>query len=789
MILFKILSPVNKISGWAFIFLLFTEVLSAQSFDLSGIVSENDSRGVPFASVVIDELNRGTACDSLGFFQFSDVPIGSYHLHVDAIGYIHTEIEIEIRSDTIIRIPMRKNRLYIDEVVVQDEFNQRIDRSGTQTVDRLGGDLLSLSIGNNLAQSLESISGVRSMNTGAGIGKPVIRGFTGTRIVVNHNGLAQEGQQWGMEHGLEIDPFSSEQIEIIKGAQAIAYGSDAMGGVVNILPSPIPTKNTINGRIQSIYKSNNHHVGAAVNLDVRDEKRFYRIRLSSQRYQDYRVPAEEFIYNTTILRLPEGRMSNTAGEESNIFLSMGRIWDSGNLEFSYSRYALNAGIFAGAMGIPRQFQLTPDGSWWDIDLPVQLVKHQKASMRWNQRWKKVRMVANAGVQYNEREERTRPDFHGIVADSLTTLGNGLDLLTASANTKFYWHIEPVHFISGASFQTQKNIRDGFEFIIPEFQHTEAGLFHVVQYKRDKWTYEGGLRWDFGYYDIVGYDREVLKFENNEIVFDSLDTRVRSFQRTFSNFSGSVGLNFEPSENWTFKTNLSRSFRVPNIAEIAANGVHHGTFRHEQGDSTLSSERGWMLEVTGIRTWERFTLRLNPYLNYFDNYIFLRPSARFSYLPDGGQLYVYTEANVLHTGAELNAYWDIDETWSTELIGAYLYTYNFQSNLALPFTPPGDFTFAVNYAKPIKSNFLRIRIENRWVMAQNRTDRNERSTPETFLQNAVFSYQIPFVKSQLLIGMRLSNAWNTPFYDHLSRYRLLNLPEQGRNFIAQIKFTF
>lgn len=773
----------------AVLLILLSTCLQAQSFSVRGQVVENNGKPISFASIVIDELSVGMAADSMGNFLFQNIPAGEYHIHADAMGYAHGEVELQVVSDTSIVISLKKNRLFIDEVVVQDEFNQRIDRSGTQTVDRLGGEELTLAIGNNLAQSLESISGVRSMNTGAGIGKPVIRGFTGTRIVVNHNGLAQEGQQWGMEHGLEIDPFSSERIEIIKGAQAIAYGSDAMGGVVNIMPSPIPNAQTINGRIQSLYKSNNHHIGGSVNLDARLEKSYFRIRLSRQRYQDYRVPAEDFIYNSFRLELPEGRMSNTAGEESNISLSAGRIWKRGNLEITYSRYALTAGIFAGAMGIPRQYQLTPDGSWWDIDLPFQDVIHQKMALRWNQRWDNVRMVANAGVQYNEREERTRPDFHGIVADSSTTLGNGLDLLTASANTKFYWNVEPFHFISGASIQTQKNIRDGFEFIIPEFNHSEMGLFHVVQYKKGKTTYEAGLRWDLGHYNVVGYDREVLKLENNEIVLDSLDTRVRSFERTFSNFSGSVGLNFVPTEDWTLKANLSRSFRVPNIAEIAANGVHHGTFRHEQGDSTLSSERGWMVEVTGIRSWERITLRVNPYLNYFDNYIFLRPSAQFSYLPDGGQLYIYTEANVLHTGAELNAYWDIDEYWSAELMGAYLYTYNFQSNLALPFTPPGDFTLALNYNQPFQKQSLRIRLENRWVAAQNRTDRNERATPSAFLQNVILSYRIPLAGSDLLFGLRISNAWDTPFFDHLSRYRLLNLPEQGRNIILQIKYSF
>ena len=769
--------------------LLTSHVAISQTFKIAGRVVQADHKGVPFASVVIDELNKGTACDSVGNFQFQEVPIGSYHLHVDAIGFGHTEIEISLVSDTLIQIEMRRNRLFIDEVVVQDEFNQRIDRSGTQTVDRLSGEELTLSIGNNLAQSLESISGVRSMNTGAGIGKPVIRGFTGTRIVVNHNGLPQEGQQWGMEHGLEIDPFSSERIEIIKGAQAIAYGSDAMGGVVNILPSPIPDAQTLNGRIQSLYKSNNNHLGASVNLDVRERDTYYRLRLSAQRYQDYRVPAETFIYNSFRLDLPQGRMSNTAGQENNISLSIGRIWETGNLEFTFSRYALKTGIFAGAMGIPRQYQLDPDGSWWDIDLPFQDVKHQKGALRWNQRWENVRLVVNGGLQYNEREERTRPDFHGIVTDSSTTLGNGLDLLTASANAKFYWHVDPLHFISGADVQWQKNWRDGFEFIIPEFNHTEVGFFHVVQYKKGKTTFEGGVRWDLGYYDVVGYDREVFKLENNEIVLDSLDTRVQSFQRTFSNFSGSLGLNYEPTEKWTFKANLSRSFRVPNIAEIAANGVHHGTFRHEQGDATLESERGWMMEFTGIHTWERISLRINPYLNYFDNYIFLRPSAEFSYLPDGGQLYVYTQANVIHSGAELNGYWDWNENWSMELMGSYLFTYNFQSTLALPFTPPGEVTVALNYHRNIGKNGLQVRLENRWVAAQNRTDRNERNTPSTFLQNLIFSYRIPMQKSDLLIGLRLSNAWNSAFFDHLSRYRLLNLPEQGRNTIVQIKYSF
>jgi iron complex outermembrane receptor protein len=240
----------------------------------------------------------------------------------------------------------------------------------------------------------------------------------------------------------------------------------------------------------------------------------------------------------------------------------------------------------------------------------------------------------------------------------------------------------------------------------------------------------------------------------------------------------------PSDKWNIKANASKSFRTPNAAELSINGIHHGTFRHEMGDPNLRAEQGYQLDVVMVRHEKESQWKFSPYINYFDGYIYLRPMAQFSTLPGGGQLYRYSQHDALFTGAEMAYEFHPLPPLHTEVAVEYVHSYNLNTGLALPFTPPLQFKSKINYEwenawQPSLGVFVRNAFQ------QNQTDRNEKKTPG-FTTVDLFG-QVRWKYLECVV--QLNNIFDVKYFNHLSVYRQLNLPEPGRNISVALKFPF
>lgn len=186
----------------------------------------------------------------------------------------------------------------LEEVQIDGDFETQNNKQISLSVQTVDKQFLEKYNGNSLMVSLERIPGITSINLGSNISKPVIRGLAFNRVIVNHGGIKQEGQQWGADHGLEIDQYDVEKVEIVKGASSLQYGSDGMGGIINLLPHSIPRDSSFNAKITSVYKSNNDLYGINGLLTGNMNGKYIRIGFSHQQFADYRVPATEFTYNT-----------------------------------------------------------------------------------------------------------------------------------------------------------------------------------------------------------------------------------------------------------------------------------------------------------------------------------------------------------------------------------------------------------------------------------------------------------------------------------------------------------
>jgi iron complex outermembrane recepter protein len=668
-----------------------------------------------------------------------------------------------------------------EEVTVEAKRQSQEQFSRTLSSIQIGKEFILQQQGNTLMNSLEVLPGISAIHTGVGISKPVIRGMSFNRVIVSQFGLKQEGQQWGADHGLEIDQHNVENIEIVKGPASILYGSDGLGGVISIRKPEIHDSIFRAGVLGS-YRSNNDNLGTSIQAEMARNGNWFKTRVSHQQYADYRVPATEFTYNRYKLPIYDRRLKNTAGKETDYAFSIGvkrKKFQSG-LHFTF--FDQHQGFFAGAMGIPRAYQLGSDGNVRDIQLPNQKIRHLKLVSNTIIRFPRSKCEIDVGYQRNHREESSPAHAHGISVPTHDHKALGLVLQTVSYQVKNWrslGHSWSVTLGSNGHYQT--NERSGFEFLIPNFQSYQAGAYGLVQFEPNaRFLALAGLRGDFA--RLYAERTFQNAYANGQYV--GIAQRSPTINRHYALPSGTLGLSYFLFPQVQLKYNAGTAFRVPTIAELASNGVHHGNFRHEMGDSTLQPEQGLMQDLSLSFTSKRFTLMASPFYYYFSNYLYLRPSGRFSTLPDAGQIYQYQQGRTEMKGFEAQLEYRITKGLSYQTNAEYVWNENLNLGIPLPFTPPFSWLNEWKFEQVLgrkKSKTLHASISAHSFAAQNRTDRNEPITDGYLLLNFSAGATIKMGKQELILRFQVRNLNDQKYLNNMSRYRILNLPEQGRNF--------
>lgn len=714
-----------------------------------------------------------TSLDGIVRFESGE---DSVRIQLSSVGYMPWKGFVRPGKMTVIKAIPYGRELETVEVIgsLTDDHIPALSRT-SETVDR---DHLRERAGNTLAESLDQVPGVHAVNTGVGISKPMIRGFVGTRVTVVDQGLRQEGQQWGMDHGLEIDQFSVDRVEVVTGAAALQYGPAAPSGLVRLLSPSVPLIG-VHGSVNALIKSNNRLIGQSSELSWRKGGHFVRGRFTLQDFADYRVPAEQFLYNGFELSIPDGILKNTAGQEANYRLEYGWVRDSNTVRVTGSRFSQKIGLFPGAIGIPRQFDIGNVGDQRDVDLPYQRTVHDKLQVLVTRQGRNSFYEWRAGLQHNHREERSRPHAHGLLyIDSANTLGLGLDLYTAELSFNNHFNTERVHWAFGAGYQGQNNLLSGWEFLLPSYRRNEGNTFVTATWLMDRWTLTGGFRSDLAHLNIDEYRQPWYSDP------DSLVVRVVGGEKSYAAFSGSLGIAREVGV-LGISFNTAYSERIPNVAELASNGVHHGTFRHEKGNPELRKEQGLLSELTLQTSLDRIELRVTGYINIYRNFIYLAPSGIFSPLPDAGQIYEYRQSEALLYGYEFHASLPFGDHWEFTLNSDLVRGSNSETSLPLPFIPPPGISLIPEYT----FGEFGIGVEGDYRFAQDRVARNEKVTGDYWLLNAYARYGWRWKGQQFTLRLRLQNILDRPYLRHISRYRILNLPEQGFNAILQAEYSF
>ena len=783
---------------YLFTFLCFFFFLTSQAQGiLVGKVIDQSGEALVGASVIIHETEDGITTDLEGKFEFRGLKTATYHLHVSYIGYQAKTLEVKVNGGKPIIVTLEPTSLELSEVVIESNHYKTGPKEHTLAMEVVDMEFMNKNSDGTLVNTLERLPGVSAIKTGVGISKPVIRGMSFNRVIVNDRGVKQEGQQWGTDHGLELDMFDPGRVEVIKGPGSLMYGSDGLGGVLNVFPAKLPSLNEHNGSFQSVYRTNNQSIATSMMLEGNHNHKVYRFRFSTQDFGDYRVPANSFTYNNFQLNLFDQQLKNTAGRERNFSGMVGIKKNWGYTTLTVSNFHQQAGFFVGAIGIPRSYQLTPDGDSRDIQLPKQIINHFKIISNTNVLIANNWLELDIGYQNNDREERSLPHAHGKGPRPEGTLAHALKLQTYSVNARYYVKkSESRSRIFGFQGQIQQNDRAGFEFLLPTFTTSSAGVFLFEEISlSNELNITAGARYDFANRQIDSYEEPIY---SNETTIARYYQRNGDINADFNNFSGAVGASYYPNRSFNLKWNLGTSFKVPTAAELSMNGIHHGTFRHEFGDSTLTSERGVQADVSLSIQKSNFSLMASPFVSWFNGFIYLAPTSRFSSsldddaFPEGGQVFQYRQHDAFFAGGEFSVEYHPVEPLHIRTAFEYVYNYNFDTRLPLPFTPPASVLSEIDYEFNTQANWvsnLAFGINHRWVADQNRVDRNEFKTPgyQLFGLNASAEFNINGLAA--VLNLSVQNLMDTRYFNHLSRYRLLNLPEQGRNIVISLRIPF
>jgi len=795
------------------IFVLLSGMILINSFSfgqkyytLTGQILDEKSKAVAGANVFLLPVSKGVVSDGNGQFAIHGLTKGTYILKITYIGYVSVVDTLIISENKSYTVNLKMAALSLQEVVVTDNQAEKRKKEESLNLEIVNVDYLKQNLGGSLLKTLDRLPGVSSIDIGSGQSKPVIRGLGFNRVVVVENGIKHEAQQWGSDHGLEIDQYAIDHVEVIKGPASLMYGSDAIGGVIDMRNKKIPADSTIGGQIDISGKTNNDFLGTSVSVYGRKKWFFADFRATLLSFGDYKVPADSVDIYSYRAALYKNAMRNTAGNEQNFHLTFGMIGKTFQSRFYISNVNGKGGFFANAHGLePRNVDVAlHDKSNRDLNDPFHEVNHFKIINTSQYFWKRLKFESDLGFQHNYRQEWSQYVNHGympaVFPDSMS-FNPELELLfdkyVYSGNLKISFDKnDKTRFNFGLNSDFQDNRTDGRGFIIPDYKQLNLGAYAVAKYHfSQKSIIQAGLRYDFGYIRTSEYhDWFTSPVINNQDTSFEFLKRADAISRNFSNISWSLGYNYN-IEKWSLKTNIGKSFRMPIAKELAANGVNYHHFSYEVGDAELSPEISYQLDAGIEYNSEKFAIGTTPFLNYFSNYIYLNPSSEHDRLyGNGNQIYYYTQSKVFRYGAEIHAHYQLIRSLQLGLIAEYVYSVQLsgeKKGFSLPFSPPPSAILNVKYQKQ-KISFIYnayFSVDYRLGAAQNHIVPPEEPTDAYQVINFGLGAEVKVKKQMISITFQVQNLLNTKYFNHTSYYRLVNVPEQGRNFVLNISVPF
>ncbi|MBP3780003.1 MAG: TonB-dependent receptor [Prevotella sp.] len=551
--------------------------------------------------------------------------------------------------------------LNLNEVTVTGVTGDTKLKHATAPVSIVTPQILKATASTNIIDAIAHQPGISQLTTGGSISKPIIRGLGYNRVVVMSEGVRQEGQQWGDEHGVEVDGSSVGSVEILKGPASLMYGSDAMAGVVILHPQPTLPQGEMLANVSTEYQTNNGLF--AYNLSMAGNQKGF---VWNARYSDKMAHAYKNKYDGYV---PGSQFRERAGR---LMLGLNKAW--GHSRLTGTIYHLTPGIIEGERD-PETGELVHEegftGHSYGKQLPFQQVKHYKLVWDNSLNLATGYLKAIIGYQQNRRQEFEESEDEYELYFKLHTLTYDLRYVT---NEWEGWKLS-----TGIGGMYQKSGNEGEEYLIPDYRLFDFGIYATAtKALGERWTLSGGVRYDH------------RRLHGDELIEDG-DLRFQDFSRHFNGLTGSIGAVCNINDHFNLRLNLARGFRTPNMSELASNGVHEGSIRYELGNQQLKAEYSLQADLGLDFTSRHVSAQLALFANRIDNYIFTHRIP--GEIEEGYLTYAYTQGDArllgFEAGIDLHPVHSLHFSNTFSYVDARLTNHDApltSENKYLPFTP-------------------------------------------------------------------------------------------------------
>ena len=760
--------------------------LFAVTFSLYGQETLNliieDKGGQPLPSAVVHFLGKHFVSDSNGKVSIPKLSQGKYPIKVNYLGFLDYEAIITIPAPNPYRVTM------------QEEVNQlagttligHVAKPVTATV-AIDKPKLQQKSGEELAKVLTTVTGVSMIQTGATIAKPVIHGLHSNRILILNNEVRQEGQQWGADHAPEIDPAGADRIAVVKGADAVRYGSDALGGVVVITPNKLPYGDGLHGQISPSFASNGRKTATTLKLESGvPHLHHWAWRLQGTLKRSGDIHTADYMLN------------NTAAAEANFSAAIGMQQETGAAELFYSRYENESSVFYGSHignldDLLARFEigrpLTTYPFSYSIQAPKQKVVHHLLKAK---AYYFLPFGGKLTAQYAFQKD-IRQEFSVRRLDRTRIPALNMWLTTHLAEV-FWENMDAPHWktLLGGSFSLQDNYNQpgtGVVPVIPNFASVGYGAFAIEKYHKDNWNAEAGLRYDYKYLSADGYDMYSQRYGG---------------EHNFHNITYSLGGAWQATPHSSLSSNIGVAWRAPQVNELYSSGLHHGAGTYNLGEASLSPETGakWITSLSYNHPDRGVRLTADAYVQLIKNYIYDYPTGEVRTLFSGVYpIFQYTQADAFFRGVDIDAsvrlakWGALTQSLFYGLRGSVVFANELKTHRYFPFIPAPRLSQSLEWKSQPKGLFqsLEASIGHTFVAKQTRFEPSQElvaTTPDAYhLFEAAIGGTIAIGEQQTL-SVRLSaeNLFNQLYKEYTNRFRYYT-HDLGRNVYLRLNYNF
>lgn len=747
------------------LFLVFAPLLlSAQSLKGKVIDSESEE-GIPFAKISVNDLSINTMTDEEGGFNLSNLPRASVEIIVYARDYEKKLIRINISQESEILIRLKSEHTVFEEVIISTSEG-RLQKENITAVEYRSKENLFESGATTLGEALVNIPGVQQSTIGVGISRPVIRGLSGMRVVTYWDGLRVENQQWGEDHGMAASEIGLKGVEVVKGPSSLLYGADAIGGVIHFRDEDYTSVGTQKFYASSRAESNS--LGSINELGFQTNNGKIKLNLFGNyvSHADFQLPDGNFIENS-------------------------RFWSTnlkGALGYRKDNYILNIRYHGNysRLGIPGHTHSTDPlaedfisnrRGFREPILPAQYILNNFLTAEHKFLFDHsdfMVQVGNTNNHLREYEHDNNVPFTNLMLNNSTY------------NIRYNHHFnKKLNLKIGGQgmFQLNRNLELTESYLIPDANSIDNGVYAVVNYNLNKWRFQGGIRYD------VRHLKSFLPDVDSTVTANIDEEPIDHIYQTLNYSAGFV----RNSKRTTIRLNASSGFRAPHLAELLADGVHHGSLRYERGDRNLVSEQALQLDLAIELHFDHFEFIINPYFSVVNDFIYLQSTdslvtsqvGEFNYFEfrQVDRAYLY--------GGEIGLHYHPHKLHRLHLESNFSITIGEDgSRNALNLIPQPNLNsrirFDINNKQKLKVKYLTL--EHQYFMDQDRVAPFERATPAFHLVNfaAHFKYE---GKQNWIFSLGARNILNTEYIAHLSPLKNLGegIAQPGINFFLKATY--